>query len=100
MKRKLRDWMLDREADAGPRLDALRRQLLEPGLTIADVIRAVFRPATAWATLALVWIALLLTNRAVNRKTAGPRWFERDVATTTLAAVLPDEAPAPLDPHS
>ncbi len=61
-----RDWLLARHADAGPLLDALRRDALpEPRLSGREFLRELFRPAwPAWATLAAVWVAIAVLDAA------------------------------------
>lgn len=66
MNQTPRDWLLARHADAGPMLDALRREaLLEARLSGREFLREVFQPAwPTWATLAAVWVVIALVQSA------------------------------------
>jgi hypothetical protein len=100
MKKNLREWLLRQDSDAESRLDALRARVLAPGLSIAEVGLALFRPTRAWAALALVWIALLVANHVANREPRVAHVIGLTAASASLASLLPNEAPAPLDHHS
>jgi hypothetical protein len=60
VKKSVRDWLLSREEDAVPRLDALRQGIVAPErATWLESVAEVFRPdLRVWASLALVWLVL------------------------------------------
>ena len=61
-----RDWLLARHGSVSVRLDDIRRSTLAPApYTWRDFLRELFLPQrTAWAALAVVWIALGIAHLA------------------------------------
>ncbi len=100
MKKNLRDWMLEGDGGAVPRLDALRARILSPRPSAADVVRALFRPAEAWVALALVWLALAAITHVVNRGSGGAHATAPRLTDADLSLLLSNESAPPLDHHS
>jgi hypothetical protein len=94
--------MLDREGDALPRLESIRRAALAPErASFADMLLEIFRPnLPAWAALILAWVALAAAHFAVPpaaRSSAMSPGAQQDLTSLTLTH---DEALSFLDPHS
>jgi hypothetical protein len=68
MSQTPRDWMLDRERDASPRLDSIRRAVLAgERATFLEIVREIFRPdLPAWTVLVLAWLVLAAAHLAVS----------------------------------
>ncbi len=83
MKQTSRDWLLARHADVVPALDALRKAALpEPRLSGREFLRELFRPALpVWAMIAVVWIAILVTNAAQSPRFTPTRPVPQFAAT-------------------
>jgi hypothetical protein len=101
MKRTLRDWMLEREKGALPRLDSMRKAVVSTErASVLEMILEVFRPnMPVWAVLAIAWIALAATHLATSTSmahTAQRGGYETDLANLKLTR---DEALSLLDPH-
>jgi hypothetical protein len=99
MMQSLRDWMLERDKDAVPRLDSIRHAVIarRQNATIPETILEIFRPnLPAWTVLALAWIALAVAHLALwPDAPRSPRRHE--LANMTIS---PDEALSFLDPHT
>jgi hypothetical protein len=102
MRRTPCDWLLERDRDALPRLDAIRQTVLAPErATLEEAVVEAFRQdRAAWAAMACVWLVLAAAHFAVSPDNgSAPKWSVQlpDLAALTLS---PDEAIPPLDRHS
>ena len=102
MRQTPRDWLLARDMDASPRLDSIRRAVLEPErATLREAVAEIFRPdLRAWASLALIWLLLAAAHLAFSPGAQPPTgWTGRQPSPSALA-ISPDEILSPLDRHS
>lgn len=74
MKETPRDWLLARDRDALPRLDALRRAAVAPErASVLDTAAELFRPNLRfWASLALLWLVLVAVHLRISAAAADP----------------------------
>ncbi len=99
MNKTPQDWLLERDGDALPRLDSLRRGVLAPErATLPEAVAEIFRPNLGvWASLAVVWLVLLAAHLRISAGAAtgltgaGPR------ADMALVALPNDEKISLLD---
>jgi hypothetical protein len=102
MRETPRYWLLERERDALPRLDSIRRAAVAPEkATFLEAVAEIFRPRLGvWVSLAVLWLALLTAHLRISAeattfsKTAGQ---QPDMA---LIAIPNDEKISLLDAHS
>ena len=102
MKRNSRDWLLQRDDDATPRLDALRRGALLPErASWTEILAEFFRPNLAWwASLTAIWLALLIVHLVVAPSTPALSQNRRGPELASVTIAYPDEAISPLDRRS
>jgi hypothetical protein len=101
VKKTPREWMLEREKGASPRLDSMRQAVVSTKrATVLEMILEVFRPdLPVWAVLAIAWIALAATHFALSTRMTPPATrggYETDLANLNLTR---DDALSYLDPH-
>jgi hypothetical protein len=102
MTKTSRDWILERNADAAHRLDAIRKAVLAPERpTPFEIVLELFRPnMPAWTALGLAWLLLVAIHVAYSPPAThfpGQPAVEPDPASLTLTH---DETLSGLDPHS
>jgi hypothetical protein len=101
VKKTPREWMLEREKGASPRLDSLRQAALTAKrASVLEMILEVFRPdLRVWAVLAIAWIALAATHLATATGATRPAvhgGYDADLSKLNLTR---DEALSYLDTH-
>jgi pyocin large subunit-like protein len=94
--------MLERDREALPRLDSIRKAILVPErATLLEMILEVFRPnLPAWTVLAFAWIVLAAVHFATSpdpRHTTRQTGGQPDLVNLTITH---DEALSLLDSHS